>query len=210
VQSEALTFHVASEWRQVVQESEYLISALELSRDESICAAHRHLDVLVLMGMASAIEKCYSGMERLFKVLAENLDDYVPKGDTWHKSLIDQMSSKVGQRDPVISADTAQGLHDLRAFRHRERNSYSLDLDKKRVMELGEQVFVVMVSLKNDLSSNLQITEIEAIPQWVSIDDAQTTPGVVSCVPNNRVRYAGRPEVAEPNIQQQPGDLKPE
>jgi hypothetical protein len=107
------------------------------------------------MGMASAIEKCYSGMERTLKIMAENLDDYVPKGDTWHKSLIDQMASTVWQREPVITKDTAHGLHALRSFRHRERNSYTFDLDKVRVMELGEQVFDVMHSLKNDLTSRL-------------------------------------------------------
>lgn len=151
----ALKFHIEREWKQLVQESDYLASAIDLSKTNDLSAIHPHLDAIVLMGMSSAVEKCYSGMERIVKNLAENLDDYVPKGDSWHKSLIEQMASKVGDREPVLAENTARLLQALRAFRHRERNSYSFDLDKTRVMQLGEDVFLAMASLQKDLRTYL-------------------------------------------------------
>jgi hypothetical protein len=148
----ALKFHIEREWKQLIQESDYLASAIDLSKKNDLPAIHPHLDAIVLMGMSSAVEKCYSGMERIVKILAENLDDYIPKGDSWHKSLIEQMASKVGDREPVLSENTAQLLQ---ALRHRERNSYSFDLDKTRVLELGKDVFLAMASLKKDLMMRL-------------------------------------------------------
>ena len=55
MQSDALTFHIAFEWKNLAQEAEYLKSALDLNRDASLVTTHRHLDVIVLMGMASSI-----------------------------------------------------------------------------------------------------------------------------------------------------------
>ena len=63
----------------------------------------------------------------------------------------------LGSRSRIIGLTTAQGLHTLRAFRHRERNSYSLDLDKARVLSLGKHVFPVVESLKTDLRKLLDI-----------------------------------------------------
>lgn len=155
---EALRFHVQSELDQLQKEAELLQSAMDLIDNPlDNMVADRNISTLILMGMASAIEKSYSGMERILKIVAENVDDYVPKGDTWHKSLIDQMAADMDSRSRIIGLTTAQGLHTLRAFRHRERNSYSLDLDKARVLSLGKQVFPVVESLKTDLRKLLDI-----------------------------------------------------
>ncbi|MHB1631037.1 MAG: ribonuclease toxin HepT-like protein [Acidithiobacillus sp.] len=152
-----------------------LQSATTILSGDKPLSADPHHEVIILMGTASAIEKCYSGMERILKILAENMDDYVPKGDTWHKSLINQMASDIESRPAVISSGTAQGLHVLRAFRHRERNSYSLDLDKGRVIELGEEVFSVMAALKSDLTSRLGMRLPES-PEKNIVDSSLAIP----------------------------------
>ena len=152
--NEALRFHLHNEWEQLQKEVELLQSAIdliEIGHPDSANGNH-NLSTIILMGTASAIEKSYSGMERILKIVAENIDDYVPRGEAWHKSLIDQMAADLDSRPHVIEPVTAQGLHVLRAFRHRERNSYSLDLDRTRVLTLGKQVFSVVSRKTQDHS----------------------------------------------------------
>jgi hypothetical protein len=68
----------------------------------------------------------YSGLERLFQYIAEEMDGGPPRGEAWHRELLRQMTVEIaGVRPAVISAETAHGLDEYRRFRHVVRNVYA-------------------------------------------------------------------------------------
>ena len=71
----------------------------------------------------------YSGLERLFELIARHIDRALPTSETWHRDLLDQMASdQTGIRPAVIGQDSILALDDLRRFRHLVRNVYTTNL----------------------------------------------------------------------------------
>lgn len=79
----------------------------------------------------------YSGLERLFELVARHVDQHLPSGEMWHRDLIQQMAQDIADvRPAVISPDGASPLDELRRFRHLVRNLYTFNLvpDKMRTL----------------------------------------------------------------------------
>ncbi|WP_414041588.1 hypothetical protein ACJU26_05885 [Acidithiobacillus sp. M4-SHS-6] len=121
--------------------------------DMRVTADASRLYPIIVAGTASTIEKVYSGMERCLKMLAQDIDGYVPSGDSWHRDLLVQVAHPVpGIRDiPIISEDTLQALTVLKDFRHRERNLYGSDLVVDRVIDLAGKAQNGLEKLNRDL-----------------------------------------------------------
>jgi hypothetical protein len=108
----------------------------------------------------SAVEKIYTGMERIMSNLAKNLDrDPVGKsGDSWHQALLLRMSNPYpAVRDRVVSEGTLALLNNLRAFRHRERNSYATTLDLGIVIERARDAIAAVGHLKDEMQPFLNL-----------------------------------------------------
>lgn len=90
---------------------------------------------------ASATEKIYTGCERIMARIASEVDRApVMHSDGWHRALLLRMANPFPNvRPPVISGDCHRRLDRLRAFRHRERNSYGTHLDFDIVVERGRE-----------------------------------------------------------------------
>jgi hypothetical protein len=43
-----------------------------------------------LDGVALNLHSFYSGTERIFELIAANVDDILPKGENWHQALLKQ------------------------------------------------------------------------------------------------------------------------
>lgn len=88
-----------------------------------------HEQDLFLDAVALNLHGFYSGLERLFELIARHLDDSQPSGETWHRDLVIQMARPVENLRPaVISAQNLQWLDELRRFRHLVRNVYTFNL----------------------------------------------------------------------------------
>ncbi len=90
---------------------------------------------------ASAAEKIYTGCERVMARLASEVDSVpVAHSEGWHGALLRRMSHPFPQvRGPIISAECHAVLDRLRAFRHRERNTYGINLDFGVVVERARE-----------------------------------------------------------------------
>jgi hypothetical protein len=76
----------------------------------------------------------YNGLERLFEIVAAEIDETVPRGSSWHRDLLTQMTIPLRDvRPPVLTRETAQYLDQYLRFCHLVRHAYSLHLDAKRV-----------------------------------------------------------------------------
>ncbi len=74
-------------------------------------------DDLYLDGVALNLHSFYSGLERLFELIAIVIDQKVPQGSNWHRSLLEQMSVEMpGIRPAVISGKTYEHCRSIEAF----------------------------------------------------------------------------------------------
>ena len=79
----------------------------------------------------------YSGIERLFELIATQVDERVPGGEAWHRQLLDQMAQAVSEvRPAVIPPETVTALDEFRRFRHLVRNVYTTNIDASRLQSL--------------------------------------------------------------------------
>jgi hypothetical protein len=76
----------------------------------------------------------YSGIERIFELIARHVDRSLPTSGVWHRELIQQMTDDLPTvRPAVISTANAGALDELRRFRHLVRNVYTLELVPARM-----------------------------------------------------------------------------
>jgi hypothetical protein len=83
-------------------------------------ASIRSIDQDVYLdSVALNLHGIYSGIEKLFELIAVHLDDSPPTGKTWHRDLLRKMAQEVpGVRPAVIAYDRLPRLDELRRFRH--------------------------------------------------------------------------------------------
>jgi len=70
-------------------------------------------------GVALNLHDLYAGLERMFELIAEDVDGQVPDGENWHQALLKQMAAEIPQvRPAVISEAVRERLDEYRRFRH--------------------------------------------------------------------------------------------
>ncbi len=101
--------------------------------------AHRSSEAqnVYLDSVALNLHSFYSGLERLFELIARHLDQNLPAGEVWHRDLLVQMSHDLAcVRPAVISEATAHRLDEYRRFRHLVRNVYTVNLAPEKMSGL--------------------------------------------------------------------------
>jgi hypothetical protein len=89
----------------------------------------------LINSIALNLHGVYTGIERIFEVIAKKIDQRFPTGDKWHRDLLDQMSVDIPNvRKAVIMEETRLILDELRRFRHLVRSAYSCQLDEEKVL----------------------------------------------------------------------------
>ena len=88
-----------------------------------------------LDSVALNLHAFYSGLERLFELIARHVDRYLPSGETWHYNLLQQVTrERAPVRPAVISPENASTLDELRRFRHLVRHVYTFKLVPERIV----------------------------------------------------------------------------
>lgn len=83
-------------------------------------------ETVITAGLASYVHSFYNGLENIFELIAEYIDNFKPRSEAWHKELLDQMTLDLPDiRPPVLPAELASDLQDYLEFRHFFRHSYS-------------------------------------------------------------------------------------
>lgn len=83
------------------------------------------------------LQSFYSGLERIFELIARGIDLHVPDGENWHLDLLRQMASDLPDvRPAIISQENTQRLDEYRRFRHLVRNIYTDNLRPERMASL--------------------------------------------------------------------------
>jgi len=64
--------------------------------------AQQSEDDLYLDSIALNLHGFYGGLERLFELIASNIDGNVPTGANWHQLLLEQISSEIPHKRPAV------------------------------------------------------------------------------------------------------------
>lgn len=104
--------------------------------------------------MALRMHNIYTGLERIFQLIAHDLNGKVPEGFDWHRQLLHQMSLDLANiRPPLIKNENLPFLRDLLAFRHVVRYSYGFELDPQKVKTLAKETIQKYPKVKEDLET---------------------------------------------------------
>jgi hypothetical protein len=107
-----------------------------------------------LNSVALNLHSFYSGLERIFELIADELDGNRLGGADWHTELLRQMTLDLGSvRPPVLTPKAAQELDELRRFRHVVRNIYAANLIPNRIRPLVEELPAIWMDLRGQLET---------------------------------------------------------
>lgn len=101
--------------------------------------------------LALKLHSFYTGCERIFSLVATELNGGLPSGSDWHKRLLDRMSSDREGRVAVVKPSTAKQLKEILGFRHVVRSLYGFELDPERIQRLIENYPTVWAQTELDI-----------------------------------------------------------
>jgi hypothetical protein len=109
-------------------------------------------DDYYLDGVALNLHGFYSGLERIFELIAEVVDQSVPQGENWHQKLLQQMAAEIPNVRPAVISETVfQQLNEYRGFRHIVRNVYTYRFDPNKIENLVRAVPELYQQVKAEL-----------------------------------------------------------
>jgi len=107
---------------------------------------------LYLDSVALNLQSFYSGIERLFELIARYVDRSVPDGESWHRDLVQQMAQDIQDiRPAVIGESSTIILDELRKFRHVVVNIYTVNLVPEKMCKLVLSVNELWPKLNGEL-----------------------------------------------------------
>ncbi|MFN8496061.1 MAG: hypothetical protein U0350_51190 [Caldilineaceae bacterium] len=123
-------------------------------------AATRSADDYHLDAVALNLHGFYAGLERIFEMVAETVDQAKPDGDHWHQELLRQMAAEISNvRPAVITLDVRNNLDEYRGFRHVVRNVYTFNLDPERIDRLVKNLSPLAAKATTQLSAFADLLE---------------------------------------------------
>ena len=95
----------------------------------------------------------YTGLERLLRHIAAEIDGHVPAGTEWHQELLRQMATQLPRiRPAVFSKETIKRLDEYLRFRHVVRHVYAFEFDPQRIRPLAEALAGDFARVKGELA----------------------------------------------------------
>ncbi len=135
-----------------------LVNSLSAQRDRT--PEDRELRSVFMESMALKLHNFYTGIERIFRKIAEDLNGGLPPSSEWHKRLLLSMSLALDPiRPAVISKNTLGLLEDYLGFRHVVRNIYGFEIKEEKLFPLLERIETVWDEFSRDMNEFLLFLE---------------------------------------------------
>ncbi len=121
-------------------------------------------DNFYLDSVALNLHGFYSAIERIFELIAQDIDGSIPEGGSWHHDLLIQMKTEIKRvRPAVISREVYQKLDEYRGFRHVVRNVYTFNRSHKRMEPLVDDINVLFSQIKEEFEHFIKMIEEESV-----------------------------------------------
>jgi len=105
-----------------------------------------------LRAAGSILHDFYTGLEKIFRLIALEIDGDLPSGEEWHKRLLDRMAVEVEDLRPrVIDSSLKEQLSEYLRFRHLFRHIYGFELNWDRCRPLVRKLPEINRELTNRL-----------------------------------------------------------
>jgi len=152
----------------------HLVSAERIRREleniaEVVSRVHRAMEAtggdavnndLYWDAIALNLHDFYTGLERILRHIAAEVDGHLPTGSEWHQELLRQMGIQLPRiRPPVFSEGTLKRLDEYLRFRHVVRNVYAFEFDPQRIRPLVEALAGDFAQIKGELASFIAFLE---------------------------------------------------
>lgn len=111
--------------------------------------------------IAKNIVDCYRGIETIFHQIALDVDLSTPDGSRWHKELLMQMAEPYADRQPVISQETLELLHELLEFRHVYNHIYEQRLVYDKTEKIAIQIEMIYNKISKELDTFIEFLKKE-------------------------------------------------
>lgn len=112
-------------------------------------------NIMEIIAFGGILHSFYNGIEKIFLVIARNIDKKVPDESKWHKRLLVQMTTANESRCAVLSREMKDRLLDYLAFRHFFRHTYSFHLEWEEMEDLVKSIGDVWSSFSSEISAFL-------------------------------------------------------
>ena len=107
---------------------EQLHRLLEKHRPLLDACTRRLPNDIELSALAAMLHSFYNGVENILKRIAIETGNPAPRGEFWHKNLLDSMAGATNRRAAVLSPQLHATLQEYMEFRHVFRHAYVFDL----------------------------------------------------------------------------------
>jgi hypothetical protein len=122
--------------KQISVEREQLRRLLEVHAPLLVKCASSPPTPIELSALAGMLHSFYTGIENIFRRIALESHSAAPRGDTWHRELLDLMTQPVAGRPSAISPLLHEDLREYLQFRHVFRQAYSFELRWEKMRKL--------------------------------------------------------------------------
>lgn len=113
------------------------------------------LNTMLFESLALKLHNFYTGCERIFQIIADELNGGKPSSFDCHRRLLERMANEQSDRPCVITKNTAKQLKDYLGFRDMVRNIYGFELDVDRLEVLVNNYFTVWHNFREDINNFL-------------------------------------------------------
>lgn len=99
----------------------------------------------------------YNGVENVLKRLAQEVDENVPVGEDWHRTLLRRMELPIESvRPEVLQPETVEGLEPYLGFRHFFRHAYTFEIDWRKLEPLVRNAEAAFEAFRRDIEGFLE------------------------------------------------------
>ncbi len=103
--------------------------------------------------ISADLAEVYTGFEKIFERIANEVDKHLPSGDSWHSDLLTQMADVRSGRPPIISNDVFLRLIELLRFRHKVNNIYGDELIYEKVEQHAKEISQLFEDVSKELDA---------------------------------------------------------
>ena len=147
------------QWAPLIADLELELAAIARLAGESealLCRAPSTADTVYVRAGAGILQDFYTGAEKLWRRIADEVDGRLPAGADWHPQLLSRMTvSLEGTRPAVVSPELGERLRGYLRFRHLARGIYGFSLEWDRI----ETLLLAVPDLSESLASEVRAFE---------------------------------------------------